>query len=90
MKRSFKKYHYINNVVDGERIEYYQVPFSLGQGDGTCLEDDEGYLLCQNEFHVYDYITNDDIEKALGVDLAAIEIYETYPRKLAALGALAA
>lgn len=68
------KYIKINNFVDGEKLEYHQVPFSLGYGEGICIDDAERWSVCISNNFVYDYIKDDDIQKVLKNDLKNIDI----------------
>lgn len=69
-----KKYTNINNIIDGEQIDFYQIPFALGYGQGTCIPDDENYVVCISNNYVYDYISDDDIKVYLNKDLSEIDI----------------
>lgn len=69
-----KKYLHINNIVDNERVDFYQVPFSLGENDGTCLYDSDDWGVCISDYYVYDYILDSDIEEALKLDLSEIDV----------------
>lgn len=67
-----KLYKNINNFVDGEKIDYYNVPFDLMES-GKCFDKD-GYVLCLSDNFVYDYIKDSDIDKNLDDDLSNIDI----------------
>ena len=64
------KYLNINNIND---YIFYQIPFKFFK-EGKCIKGDDDYVLCFSSNFVYDYITDDDIEKALKQDLSKIDV----------------
>lgn len=64
------KYLNINNIND---YIFYQIPFQFFK-EGKCIKGDDDYVLCFSSNFVYDYITDDDIEKALKQDLSKIDV----------------
>lgn len=66
-----KKYKNINNIVDNDEVDYYQVPFDLFKKN-KCFEKDD--VLCLSYNFVYDYIKDSDIDEFLETDLSDIDI----------------
>lgn len=75
-----KTYDNINNIVDGEKIDFYQVPFELGVKE-TCIKKDD-WVLCLSNHYVYDYIKDEDISKALKEDLSNIDISKDWTNSI--------
>jgi hypothetical protein len=71
-------YNKINNLVDGEDIPFYQVPFSLFDNEeciiGYLPNTNDEYSMCFSDAFVYDYVMDSDIQKALSEDLSSVDI----------------
>jgi hypothetical protein len=73
IKHQYKFYKNIDNIVDGEPLVYYNVPFELGE-KGIGFSDTEDWKHYLGNQYVYDYIKDIDIKEALKEDLSNINI----------------
>lgn len=82
VKESVNTHNYyknIDNMEDGEPIDYYNVPFSLGE-NGVCITGynkntpEDKYVLCLTNYYIYDYVTDDMIANELKNDLSNVDV----------------
>lgn len=75
LNRISKVYKNVNDIIDFEKIEIYQIPFTLGDGDGTCIYNaDSDWNCCIGKYYVYDFIKDNEITDVLQKDLSHIDI----------------
>lgn len=76
-----KIYKKINNIVDNEKVKYYNIPFNLFE-KGICIKNSEKEVLCFSNKFYYDFIKDAEIKKALKLDLSKIDITDDWTDKM--------
>ncbi len=78
---SLKRYNNINNIVDGEKVDFYQIPFQMFN-DEICIKNKNKEVLCLYNNFYYNFVKDSDIKKALTKDLSKININKDWSQDM--------